>query len=60
MAPTRELTQQIEEEAVKFGQPLGVRSVSVIGGLSREDQGFKLRMGCEVRLASCFIYAFLF
>ena len=48
MAPTRELAQQIEEETVKFGQPLGIRTVSVIGGLSREEQGFKLRMGVEV------------
>ncbi|CDW52257.1 Helicase C and DEAD domain containing protein [Trichuris trichiura] len=52
MAPTRELAQQIEEEAVKFGQPLGVRTVSVIGGLSREDQGFKLRLGCEIVIAT--------
>ncbi len=50
MAPTRELAQQIEEETVKFGGPLGIRVVSVIGGLSREDQGFKLRMGVEVRV----------
>ncbi len=53
LAPTRELAQQIEEETVKFGQPLGLRSVSVVGGLSREDQGFKLRLGCEVRFI-CF------
>ena len=48
LAPTRELAQQIEEESVKFGKPLGIKTVSVIGGLSREDQGFKLRLGCEI------------
>lgn len=48
LAPTRELAQQIEEETIKFGKPLGIRTVAVIGGISREDQGFKLRMGCEV------------
>lgn len=48
LAPTRELVQQIEEEAIKFGSKLGVRTVSVIGGGSREEQGFKLQMGCEV------------
>lgn len=48
LAPTRELAQQIEEETNKFGNPLGIRTVAVIGGLSREDQGFRLRMGCEV------------
>ena len=48
LAPTRELAQQIEEESVKFGKNLGMRTVSVIGGISREEQGFKLRQGCEV------------
>lgn len=48
MAPTRELAQQIEEETNKFGEPLGIRTVVVVGGLSREEQGFRLRMGCEI------------
>ncbi|CAH3131190.1 unnamed protein product [Pocillopora meandrina] len=52
MAPTRELAQQIEDDAAKFGRPLGVRTVSVIGGLSREDQGFQLRLGCEIVIAT--------
>lgn len=52
LAPTRELAQQIEEETVKFGKELGIRSVAVIGGISREDQGFKLRMGCEIVIAT--------
>ncbi len=50
LAPTRELAQQIQEETENFGKPLGIRTVAVIGGLSREDQGFRLRMGCEVRV----------
>lgn len=48
LAPTRELAQQIEEETIKFGKAIGVRTVAVIGGISREEQGFKLRQGCEV------------
>ncbi|CAL4122868.1 unnamed protein product [Meganyctiphanes norvegica] len=52
MAPTRELAQQIEEETIKFGGPLGIRTVAVIGGLSREEQGMKLRMGCEIVIAT--------
>ena len=52
MAPTRELAQQIEEETKKFGEPLGIRTVAVIGGLSREEQGMKLRMGCEIVIAT--------
>lgn len=52
LAPTRELAQQIEEETLKFGQPLGIRTVVVVGGLSREEQGFRLRMGCEIVIAT--------
>lgn len=59
LAPTRELAQQIEEETIKFGKPLGIRTVAVIGGISREDQGFKLRMGCEVsKFALCLPFVF--
>ena len=29
-------------------QPLNITVVSVIGGLSREEQGFKLRLGCQI------------
>lgn len=54
MAPTRELAQQIEEETNKFGQPLSIRTVCVVGGLSREEQGFRLRLGCEVRNKNTF------
>ncbi|XP_041372275.1 probable ATP-dependent RNA helicase DDX23 [Gigantopelta aegis] len=52
LAPTRELAQQIEEESTKFGKDLGIRTVTIIGGISREDQGFKLRMGCEIVIAT--------
>ncbi|XP_055593432.1 probable ATP-dependent RNA helicase DDX23 [Uranotaenia lowii] len=52
MAPTRELAQQIEEETLKFGTPLGIRTVVVVGGLSREEQGFRLRLGCEIVIAT--------
>ncbi|XP_076436582.1 putative ATP-dependent RNA helicase DDX23 [Babylonia areolata] len=52
LAPTRELAQQIEEETRKFGECLGIRVVSVIGGISREEQGFKLRQGCEIVIAT--------
>ncbi|EDQ86493.1 uncharacterized protein MONBRDRAFT_10827 [Monosiga brevicollis MX1] len=52
LAPTRDLAQQIEDEANKFARPLGVRLVSVIGGHSREDQSFKLNQGCEVVIAT--------
>jgi superfamily II DNA/RNA helicase len=46
------LAQQIEEETKKFGTPLGIRTVVVVGGLSREEQGFQLRLGCEIVIAT--------
>uniref|UniRef100_A0A131YXF9 Probable ATP-dependent RNA helicase DDX23 n=1 Tax=Rhipicephalus appendiculatus TaxID=34631 RepID=A0A131YXF9_RHIAP len=52
MAPTRELAQQIDEETTKFAKMLEIRSVAVIGGLSREEQGFRLRLGCEIVIAT--------
>ena len=48
LAPTRELAQQIEEETNKFGDQLNIRTVSVIGGASREEQGMRMRMGVDV------------
>ena len=38
LAPTRELAQQIEEETQKFAKPLGIRSVSIIGGVSYKNK----------------------
>ncbi|KAJ0694273.1 putative RNA helicase [Helianthus annuus] len=51
-APTRELAQQIEEETVKFAHYLGIKVVSILGGQSIEEQGFKIRQGCEVVIAT--------
>ncbi|XP_059077449.1 DEAD-box ATP-dependent RNA helicase 21 [Cryptomeria japonica] len=52
MAPTRELAQQIEEETIKFAHYLDIRVVSIVGGQSIEEQGFKLRQGCEIVIAT--------
>lgn len=59
LAPTRELAQQIEEETRQLAYFTEYRVVSVVGGQSIEDQGFKLRKGCEIvvgtpgRLVDC-------
>ena len=37
---------------MKFAKPLDVRTVSLVGGLSREEQGFQLRLGCEIVIAT--------
>ncbi|KAJ6787293.1 hypothetical protein PWT90_01714 [Aphanocladium album] len=52
LAPTRELVQQIEKEAKKFGDPLGFRCVSIVGGHSLEEQAFALRNGAEIVVAT--------
>jgi len=45
MAPTRELANQIQQEAEKFGRKVGVSSVCVYGGASRGPQLRELRQG---------------
>mmetsp|Transcript_4637 Transcript_4637/g.11648 ORF Transcript_4637/g.11648 Transcript_4637/m.11648 type:complete len:486 (-) Transcript_4637:610-2067(-) len=52
MAPTRELVQQIEEEARKFASELKIRVYSVVGGLSIEEQSFIQSQGVEVMVAT--------
>ena len=38
LAPTRELAEQIHEEVVRFGQPCGVKSVCIYGGVDKKEQ----------------------
>lgn len=52
MAPTRELAQQIQDDCDKFATPMGYKAVSIVGGLSIEDQSFALREGAEVIIAT--------
>eukprot|EP00890_Picochlorum_soloecismus_P006720 jgi/Picsp_1/873/NSC_04361-R1_atp-dependent rna helicase ddx23 len=52
LAPTRELAQQIEVETKKIAKYTGYRVVSIVGGQSIEDQGFALRKGCEIVVAT--------
>ena len=52
LAPTRELAQQIEIEAMKFAKPLGFNVVSIVGGHSIEEQAFNLRNGAEIIIAT--------
>ncbi|EAS29589.2 pre-mRNA-splicing ATP-dependent RNA helicase PRP28 [Coccidioides immitis RS] len=52
LAPTRELAQQIENEARKFCNPLGFNVVSIVGGHSLEEQSFSLRNGAEIIIAT--------
>jgi ATP-dependent RNA helicase DDX5/DBP2 len=51
LAPTRELSVQILEEAQKFGRPLGIRSVCCYGGSSKYPQIAALQRGIECIIA---------
>ncbi|KAG7342919.1 ATP-dependent RNA helicase [Nitzschia inconspicua] len=51
LAPTRELSVQILEEAQKFGRPLGIRSVCCYGGSSKFPQIQALERGVECIIA---------
>jgi ATP-dependent RNA helicase DDX5/DBP2 len=52
LAPTRELSVQILEEATKFGRPLGIRSVCCYGGSSKWPQISSLERGVECIIAT--------
>ena len=42
----------MQEEAGKLAQYTDYRMVSVVGGQNIEEQGFKLRKGCEIIIAT--------
>mmetsp|Transcript_37807 Transcript_37807/g.97779 ORF Transcript_37807/g.97779 Transcript_37807/m.97779 type:complete len:513 (+) Transcript_37807:138-1676(+) len=51
MSPTRELAQQTEDEANKFGRCLNMRTVSMYGGCPKRDQMQKYRNGVHCIVA---------
>lgn len=51
MAPTRELAQQTEQEAERFGQCIGMRTVALYGGAPKRDQMYKYRYGVHTVVA---------
>eukprot|EP00439_Symbiodinium_sp_Y106_P041251 s1480_g5.t1 len=52
LAPTRELAMQIQMEAFRVGEILGVRDAVVYGGVSRRGQEQGLRKGVDVLIAT--------
>ena len=48
LAPTRELTMQIEKEAFKFARVVGINTACIYGGASKGDQIRKLRGGVDI------------
>ncbi len=51
VAPTRELAEQIHEAIVVLGRKTRVRSVTVYGGVSRNNQVAALQRGAEIVVA---------
>mmetsp|Transcript_3553 Transcript_3553/g.7790 ORF Transcript_3553/g.7790 Transcript_3553/m.7790 type:complete len:527 (-) Transcript_3553:121-1701(-) len=51
MAPTRELAQQIENEANRFGKNIGMWTVSMYGGAEKRTQLSKYRAGVQTIVA---------
>ena len=52
LAPTRELSVQIQEECLKFGRVIGMRSVCCYGGSPKYPQISALERGVEVVIAT--------
>lgn len=48
MIPTRELALQVYQEAVRFGEPLGIKSVAVYGGVAYQPQLDAFRNGVHI------------
>ncbi len=48
MTPTRELALQVYQEAVRFGEPLGIRAVAVYGGVAYQPQLDAFRNGVHI------------
>eukprot|EP00930_Biecheleria_cincta_P097670 TRINITY_DN89373_c0_g1_i1.p1 TRINITY_DN89373_c0_g1~~TRINITY_DN89373_c0_g1_i1.p1 ORF type:complete len:660 (-),score=147.38 TRINITY_DN89373_c0_g1_i1:469-2412(-) len=52
LAPTRELAVQIEKEVYKFNKLVGLRSITVAGGLSKYQQFKEIKKGSEIVIAT--------
>jgi ATP-dependent RNA helicase DDX5/DBP2 len=52
LAPTRELAVQIQEEAQRFGRPIGIRTLCCFGGSPKYPQIAALQRGVECVIAT--------
>eukprot|EP00980_Cylindrotheca_fusiformis_P010333 scaffold2299_cov131-Cylindrotheca_fusiformis.AAC.20 len=52
LAPTRELAQQIHEEARRFTYSTGIASVCIYGGADVRDQLRQIERGCDLLVAT--------
>eukprot|EP00455_Lapot_gusevi_P054709 TRINITY_DN881_c0_g1_i3.p1 TRINITY_DN881_c0_g1~~TRINITY_DN881_c0_g1_i3.p1 ORF type:complete len:564 (+),score=212.82 TRINITY_DN881_c0_g1_i3:106-1797(+) len=52
LAPTRELAMQISDVCVSAGEPLGLRTVILLGGMPRDQQVKALKRGAAILVAT--------
>src|SRR5690554_7696401 len=52
LTPTRELAQQVGEHALAYGQLLGMRVISVFGGVRFDNQIRKMKRGADILVAT--------
>eukprot|EP01083_Nonionella_stella_P018939 52689_1 len=52
LAPTRELAKQIENETNKFASFIKISAITIVGGISHDEQSNLLRNGVEVIIAT--------
>ncbi|CAJ1372516.1 unnamed protein product [Effrenium voratum] len=52
LCPTRELAVQIETETYKFNKHLGMRSITLAGGLSKLEQFKEVKRGAEIAICN--------
>eukprot|EP00397_Hematodinium_sp_SG-2012_P016123 GEMP01016441.1.p1 GENE.GEMP01016441.1~~GEMP01016441.1.p1 ORF type:complete len:776 (+),score=196.14 GEMP01016441.1:89-2416(+) len=52
LAPTRELSLQIEREIYRFGKKMGITSIALVGGMSKHEQFKVCKAGCEILIGT--------
>jgi ATP-dependent RNA helicase RhlE len=52
LTPTRELAQQVGEHALAYGQLLGMRVISIFGGVRFDNQIRKMKRGADILVAT--------
>ncbi|CAD7955015.1 unnamed protein product [Amoebophrya sp. A120] len=52
LCPTQDLAIQIEKEIYKFGKKQQLRSVTLAGGLSKQEQWKQCKKGCDIVVGS--------
>jgi ATP-dependent RNA helicase RhlE len=52
LTPTRELAAQVEQSVKDYGKYLDLRSLVIFGGVSEKPQIDRLRLGCDILVAT--------